>query len=491
MLRATLLNRKVGTRLLATVGIALASPASFANAAAVPSIAISTRVVAVSVSVPRAVLLPQSVNPHTPTTIPPSSTSVAASTGTCAVCHRSHSSNSARLLPTAGPESTLCFTCHDGTGANIDVSAQFLQANTQNDASTSSFYRHDATAQTSHSLAVSDEFSGIFNRHAECGDCHNPHQSHGTTQAQETNSGWTPSYRLQGISGVSVANAGAGSTPAYTFHAGNGDPISREYELCFKCHSGSTTLIPNDLAYPSRNMLDAAVEFNPANASFHPVESAGTNPDRNGAMTASLLGGNTWKFTPTSTVRCSNCHANGNLTLSSDPGVDLPLHVSQYRGLLLRNYADRVLTNPGFSASDGYAATNFTLCFLCHSDSPFVPGGTNDAATNFKTASLDLHRLHVAGIGNNPATNAVAGTSIDNAQGAGQGNALCAECHFRPHSTAFPAGGQARNTRLISFSPNVLQFGSGNTTPLFATSSTGGTCTLLCHGHQHNAVSYP
>jgi predicted CXXCH cytochrome family protein len=430
-------------------------------------------------------------NPHTPSTIPLSTGPVAIGTDNCSLCHRAHTSQAARLITKSGSESVLCLTCHDGTGANTVVSTQYTLANTTNDPTTASYFRHEASTASSHNLAVNDEFAGTLNRHAECGDCHNPHQSAGAKVPANTATGWTPSYRLAGISGVSALNGAAGSAPAYSFDAGIANPITYEYELCFKCHSGSTTLIPNDLAYPSRDMLDAAVEFNPANASFHPVESAGTNPDRNGAMTASLLGGSTWKFTPTSTVRCSNCHANGNLTLSSDPGVDLPLHVSQYRGLLLRNYADRVLTNPGFSASDGYAATNFTLCFLCHSDSPFVPGGTNDAATNFKTASLDLHRLHVAGIGNNPATNAVAGTSIDNAQGAGQGNALCAECHFRPHSTAFPAGGQARNTRLISFSPNVLQFGSGNTTPLFATSSTGGTCTLLCHGHQHNAVSYP
>lgn len=40
-----------------------------------------------------------------------------ATTDACAGCHRTHTANNARLLPTAANDNALCFACHNGTGA--------------------------------------------------------------------------------------------------------------------------------------------------------------------------------------------------------------------------------------------------------------------------------------------------------------------------------------------------------------------------------------
>ena len=42
-------------------------------------------------------------------------------TDTCASCHATHAAQGAMLLREPAPQSTLCFTCHDGTGAVADV----------------------------------------------------------------------------------------------------------------------------------------------------------------------------------------------------------------------------------------------------------------------------------------------------------------------------------------------------------------------------------
>ena len=427
-------------------------------------------------------------NPHVPTAYADGAAVSGVNTDSCGLCHRAHTAASPALLATSGPESQLCFTCHDGTGSVNNVAGEYsaVTSGTPNNVATASFYTHDASyagsPSTPHLLGSTDEFGGILNRHSDCGDCHNPHAASGSTPALTNSTGWTPSYRLTGVSGVSAAYSGSNIT--FNFIDGKSASISKEYQVCFKCHSSYTKLTPNSSGLASRDMnLDAAAEFNPANASFHPVEAMGTNQTL--AMANSLAGGTRWQFQTTDTVRCTNCHANGAIATSAfaAPGSNLPPHASSYRGILLRNYEDRVLPQ----ASVAYDATDFTLCYLCHADSPFVPGGTNDSATNFKSGGTDLHRLHVSGLANSGGNS---GTSIDN-PGDGSGNALCAECHFRPHSTAFPTNAQTSNTHLVSFSPNVQAFGPGNTSPIFVSSANGGSCALLCHGHEHSGETYP
>ena len=100
---------------------------------------------------------------------------------------------------------------------------------------------------------------------------------------------------------------------------------------------------------------------------------------------------------------------------------------------------------------------------------------TASTATNFR-----YHGKHLTGIGGSGS----AGTSID-VLGAGQGNAICAECHFTLHSTATEA---SPYTRLVNFGPNVKPYNGVLTWT--STSEGHGTCTLVCHGKSHDNESY-
>ena len=65
------------------------------------------------------------------------------------------------------------------------------------------------------------------------------------------------------------------------------------------------------------------------------------------------------------------------------------------------------------------------------------------------------------------------------APGDGQGNALCAECHYNLHAVKTSERG------LVEFAPDVLPF-NGQVTYDAATQS----CTLTCHGRDHNGLTF-
>jgi predicted CXXCH cytochrome family protein len=434
------------------------------------------------------------------TTTPPTTTPVVATevhgpyainSAQCGNCHRAHSAKAPNLLKSRSlnslsSQSTLCFTCHDGTGASQAVKTHYDLVRPVNNAAAREYYSHDAVdanPAVPHTQSALDEFGGVSN--SECADCHNSHQATATTarDSAQTTTGWDASRKLAGVSGVSVVNGAAGAAPAYTFLSGiipgaAANLVTREYQLCFKCHSGYTKLKDNAdvILKPSKYALDKAVEFNPANPSFHPVEAAGKNTTP--AMAASLAGTSPyklWNFTVGSTIRCLNCHASSTtpgVAPLPQPGSALAPHTSANRGILIRNYRDRVLKSNG----DPYSAGDFALCYACHAEAPFV--NESSTSTNFR-----LHAKHVASI-----SGGSSGTNIDT-PGDGGGKAICAECHFRLHSTTNKVGGQAiTGSRLVNFAPNVKP--NGTTLSWTSTGTGTGSCTLTCHGQPHSGYGY-
>ena len=439
-------------------------------------------------------------------------------TSACAVCHRIHSAQGPSLQINSS-QSALCLSCHDGLGAAAAAySGPVVPAN---DPAKREYYSHDGVGtsptsptSTTHTQSQLDEFSvastgGRPNRHSECTDCHNPHQAAATLASNSDltalGAPWEPSGSLAGVSGVSVQNSTVvDSAPAYTFLDGATNVVTSEYQLCFKCHSGFTPLTSNTGLKPSQYALDKGVEFNPANPSYHPVEAAGTNGTD--AMKLNLTQTSPyklWNFEVGSTIRCLNCHASSQTSGPNPPspppadstlplpGTALAPHTSANRGILIRSYKDRVLK----SANDPYSAGDFGLCYVCHGEEPFAPNGSSSKATNFSLHSKHLTLL--AGKG----TGAARANDIDT-PGDGVGNAICAECHFRIHSTTDKVGTQAVDgTRLVNFAPNVQPFVSTTTDvpPLTTTmlswtpvpgSIGSGSCTLTCHGKEHNGFAY-
>jgi hypothetical protein len=380
------------------------------------------------------------------------------------------------LLVRPAPQSTICFVCHDGTGASANIASQYSDpAVPANNPSTGSYYSHAATSVSAH---VSDqdpgEFAGVLNRHAACADCHQPHLADGSLAAQSAD-GWTASGALKGASGVVVTNGGAGTTPGYTRTANS----EFEYQLCFKCHSGYTKLMP-PTGPPSTWALDKAIELNPNNLSYHPVEAPGKNATSQ--MGGSLAGTSPyklWAFSTGSTIRCVSCHGDPRVA-SPAAGARLAPHAVRYRGMLIANLRDRSLKGP----SEAYAAADFALCLACHAEAPFVDTSEGPRAdTNYP-----LHGLHLAQIAS---FTGPSGETVDQ-DGAGHGNAICAECHFRNHGTTFAVDGQTPASRLVNFAPNVQPYLGSE--PGYAGklewNSLTQTCTLTCHGVDHKGWGY-
>jgi predicted CXXCH cytochrome family protein len=314
----------------------------------------------------------------------------------CENCHAPHAAQTKQRLLNYVKEEDNCFTCHNGNVAAKNIEAEFLKMSVHPVSST---------------IGVHDPLEDIINsqRHVECADCHNPH----ATRSSEI-SGATLSGALLGVAGVNVSGAVI-------------KPAQHEYELCFRCHADSVdrgkALINRQYAESNTRM-----QFAQGNASFHPVETMGKNPN-----VPSLLE----PYRPSSTIACTDCHNNDSGPGAGGNGPKGP-HGSIYRPLLERSLA---LTD-GFGSNPNDAA----LCFKCHNRESIMAD-----------ESFPSHSLHIN-----------AGES-------------CVTCHD-PH-------GVARNTNLINFNTDyalplrgIVQF---TDTGLFS-----GTCTMTCHNHDHDQLSY-
>jgi predicted CXXCH cytochrome family protein len=382
--------------------------------------------------------------------------------GKCLNCHAPHGARDAQgLVPNLEyyREEALCLACHDGSGpATANISAELSKSAAHPTATISG--RH-VTAEGSSSAAFS-----ATNRHAECTDCHNPHAV-------------TSASALKGASRVSVTNGLAGAAPTYTYVPPTSTVAATEYELCFKCHSSWTTL--------PAGQKDLAMIFNPANESFHPVESAGKTTSTQ--LAASLAAGNGLPhLTTSSVIACGDCHNNDSLprtvTLVSGYTGTVPKgpHGSSASGGNAA-FSNAVLRAPyradlkARAANDDYTANDFVLCFICHSPAPFATGNQDPRTdTAYRFHGSHLHTLFNKGSGAGGITT----------PGAGQGNAICRECHYNTHGTrGAPWPTNRTYTRGVNFAPNV-QGPGGVGEP----SWTPGSCRVRCHGTTHNPETY-
>lgn len=420
----------------------------------------------------------------------------------CATCHATHTGQNVALLATSPPQAALCFTCH-GTGTTFDVEAAFATA-PPNDPATDSYYQHPVAAASAgqHVLDSEDEFGGRSDRHAVCADCHDPHDAT-NVRPQQSTSAWTASGDIYAASGVQATSNGAGTTPALALiarTAGTGSLVY-EYQLCLKCHSSWTILPTRSSSHPSWWALDKSVEFDPANVSYHPVEAAGKNVSAQ--MALSLAGTSpfkAWDFSIDSTIRCTACHGDPstvNQTPDGSPKQPNPdayeaSHASPNRGLLIAPYRDRTLKPSG----EPYQAGDFALCYLCHAEAPFVNPNVNPDRTINPDVAYTAYPLHGDHLTHLTLSTGV-GTSIDQA-GAGPGLAICAECHFRTHGTALsyqlgddqPVVRSSGYAGLVDFAPDVTGVNGGLPSWIAPDATGSGSCTLTCHGYQHNLKPY-
>ncbi|PKN50342.1 MAG: hypothetical protein CVU58_01310 [Deltaproteobacteria bacterium HGW-Deltaproteobacteria-16] len=350
------------------------------------------------------------------------------SKGNCAHCHEQHASLAGiEPNPVAGAaspyavfanEENLCFECHDlGGPASTDIKSQYQKTNKHpklSDLATEGIHRPWEN--------TSADFTGTY-RHAECTDCHNPHAA-------------TAANPLFKVTGVTPSNGGAGSLPSFTF----GEVTDRDqlYKVCFKCHSNwtATTRL-------------TAVQFNPANDSFHWVEkdklttytpNSGSGKGIyytakfNLASAPTMMPRTSFSYTDANlrvlALRCSDCHGADSATALTPKGP----HGSSVAKIL------KVPVGSTYTVWGPTADRNNAWCFNCHDRTPFI--SSSDTSSGMKNSSKALHELHAR-----------------KAAGAG---GRCVDCHLlSPHGQS---GVGTANQRQHLLNPAIFREEVDNTT---------------------------
>lgn len=142
-------------------------------------------------------------------------------------------------------------------------------------------------------------------------------------------------------------------------------------------------------------------------------------------------------------------------------------HTASGSGLLPAAYR----AEPLRAAGEAYRAADFGLCWTCHASTQKAIEDVTGATPGTNFAAHGLHLKGIAGYGSG-------GTDIA-VPGAGQGNALCAECHANLHATSSAERG------LVRFAPDVEPY---NGQPI-SYDATTGTCLLTCHGVAHDGAT--
>jgi predicted CXXCH cytochrome family protein len=354
---------------------------------------------------------------------PPARTEAGAA-GKCLNCHDPHGlPDNVGIIPmlTIGREESLCLACHDGAPASTNIGADLAKP-----------FTHPVTLYSGRHAGPLESLPTDFaaaptnNRHSECVDCHDPHV------ATADPAGIPPAPGLAranlGVSRVLVQNGAAGARPAFTLVAGS-DTLSApvaEYQLCFKCHSSWTT--------QPTGQTDLALELNPANASYHPVESIGRDLSIQGGAFVPGWG-------PTSLTRCGDCHG------SDFTGAPRGPHGSANRYILKQPYT---------ASSQARPMGQDENCFSCHSYDVY-------ANPNAPDVILGQSRFNKPGV------------AAGHAEHVGQQNVPCYACHV---------------THGAPSQPHLLVTGRMPGLQAYTETAGGGTCQPTCHDSRSYSTNY-
>jgi predicted CXXCH cytochrome family protein len=370
----------------------------------------------------------------------------------CESCHRPHAPQVAqRLIKQA--EENVCFQCHNGTVTNRNIQAEF----------TSKTYKHpvlitpsvhDASETPNSAAYPMPETSLGQARHAECADCHNSHVANASTALPPLVSG-----PLTGVKGQSMGNTFVPSAV-------------NEYEVCFKCHADSANKPQSfdtgtaGIGYgrnPQRqfdagnlNAYNTRVEFT-LGISYHPVaQPRNLSIAEVPSLRSSIIspGGTPISgrsLSPGSQIYCGDCHNNdsGRNLGSSGTGPTGP-HGSNLPHILERsNTLEPPPATPGGnSAGVSYSISNYALCDKCHDVQNSV----------MADKSFTQHSRHVLRDG-----------------------VACSTCHD-PHASSAPM--------LVNFDRSIVAPNKQGVLGFTRTSVGHGSCSLNCHNHNHQNVTY-
>jgi len=396
-------------------------------------------------------------------------------------------------------EQNACYRCHvpsSPTGAP-DIETQFAKASIM-PIGNSGLHKGSGESNTD----VGYNGGSPDNRHAECLDCHNPER--------EIQGARIPQL---GIAGLDVINGVPGSIPTYVPTTLNAqDSNTRQYKLCFRCHSSNTTR-PDSNYYVDFSgnpimQVDRSIDFNTNNSAFHPVEGVGRNQSQ--ALKDQLFGG----LTTNDTLNCTDCHNADETSSTTGKARNNSFkpqgpHGSIYAPILRAFYRTDISSLP----TAPFVSTRFQLCFTCHDYTKLLyvasttPGDfmmTNFSRFKTPVTEQNLHTWHLAQID----------VQWDNYPGFGTGGgvAMCRYCHYNIHSNQQTVNTQYEyykngtwtvsfspppnvKTRMINFAPQKIDPIAPATRPIWRVwleddSSTPAIdetrqrgCRLRCHGN--------
>jgi predicted CXXCH cytochrome family protein len=333
----------------------------------------------------------------------------------CRNCHRAHGASAAQAYLLAGAEQATCYQCHGNPPLTGAKNIQSLFAKT---------YKHPTeTVAGVHKDPEQDgtnfTYSPANKRHAECQDCHNPHQAKTGTHSPPTN---LISNVLLGQWGVEPAYGATSWVPASSFtrQVFTNTTGFKEYQLCLKCHSSyafSTS--------PPPTYTDVSTELNPNNRGAHPVR-AGLNSQTGSTSPKPLVAAQMsapWATNlGTQAMYCSDCH--GEDTAGEPKGTHGSSIARMKKGTgkyWPKNSAGAFYTLGNKNANDSHLAGLF--CRNCH---PLRSATANTWYNN-------VHQEH---------------------SGAQLGNVACVACHsVVPHGT--------KRSRLIGYASEPAPYNAG------------------------------
>ncbi len=305
-----------------------------------------------------------------------------------------------------GGGASKCLSCHGPSDGQTGLVSRGTQLKDISKDFAKNYHHPVFEKKSAHTTReVLPEIDPTMPRHADCADCHSPHFV-------------STDNPYAGLRGKKIGNLSA--------------PITKEYELCYLCHSDSANL-------PLRS-VNKRVEFAIANPSFHPIEGEGKNQ----AVISLIRPYREKKSSPNdiSILKCGDCHSSDDIASPRGP------HGSKYQGLLTDNY----------STGDNIVESIFAygICYKCHKRSSILGNET-----------FPLHSRHITGERNPKA-----------------GGTSCYTCHT--------SHGSVENKYLIRFNRDYVTESSTGKLKFVEKGiyNFRGECWLTCHGVDHNPRSY-
>ncbi len=289
---------------------------------------------------------------------PPGGSATTVAEWSCRNCHKAHSGAGKPYILAAVEQNT----CYNGTNTGCHGSSATQVSNRINPEMQKTWNHPSNTTDGLHKNISGGESAaqlGSTNRHAECQDCHNPHQAQ-LSVTKATRGALRISAALKGTWGVEPTWPAAPTTMT------NNDitwatPVvyskvttpTDEYQVCLKCHSGYVSL--------PGGKRDIAREINPNYASYHGIVPGGVTNTFVNTTTANEPWGTNKR------VWCSDCHGSETSTSPRGP-----------HGSTLNN------AGPGIANSDkmliatiqSSAGTSTPLCLVCHKSTSYFSGNT-------------------------------------------------------------------------------------------------------------------